>query len=212
MMQDPFVLVVGLAIFVMSVVAHEVAHGWMALQCGDPTALRAGRLTLNPIRHIDPVRTVLLPLFIWIGSGGRMIFGGAKPVPVNPFLFKNFRRDNILVSLIGVTTNFVIAVGLAALLRVLLATHFFQGDSPGTEVLVGGVRVNLLLAFFNLMPIPPLDGSHVVAVLLPRALAEPYERLGEAGFVIVLALLWFGPFGSLLWGLVRLSSSVLLGS
>jgi Zn-dependent protease len=211
MVHDPFVLVVGLAIFVMSVVAHEVAHGWVALQCGDPTALKAGRLTLNPVRHIDPVRTVLLPLFIWFASSGTMIFGGAKPVPVNPFLFRHFRRDNILVSLAGVATNIAIAVGLATFLRVLLATNFFQDTSPGTYVLVAGVQVNLLLAFFNLMPIPPLDGSHVVAVLLPRELAEPYERIGQAGFVILLLLLWFQPFWRILGAAIHFSTRLLVG-
>jgi len=205
-----FVVAGYAVIFIMSIILHEVAHGWVAERCGDPTARQMGRITLNPLKHIDLFNTIILPV-LCVLSHFAMI-GGPKPVPVNPFLFKNFRRDNILVSLAGVTTNFVIAVGLAAFLRVLLATSFFDSRSPGTDVLVRGVQINLLLGFFNLMPIPPLDGSHVVAVLLPREVAEPYERLGEAGFVILLALFWFPPFWSLLGKVVGFSTGLLLGS
>jgi len=204
-----FVIVTVLAIFVMSVIAHEVAHGYVAYLCGDPTAKMMGRLTFNPIAHIDPVRTILLPIVLFFTV--HIIFGGAKPVPVNPLNFRNPKRDNILVSLAGVTTNFLIAIGLALLVRTLLVTQVFGAASVGTQALEYGVVINLLLAFFNLLPVPPLDGSHVLAAVLPPRAAAAYGSLRETGFVILLVLIMFTPLFNVLWVVIAYSSKALLG-
>jgi len=186
-------------------VAHEYAHGWVALKQGDETALRAGRLTWNPVPHIDLWMTVLLPAFLLYVSHGAMAFGGAKPVPVDPRNFRDYRRGDILVSLAGVATNFLIAL-LAAIVFVLIGL-LGQGLPSAAGVLgifqrmaVYGVSLNLLLAAFNLIPIPPLDGSHVVAQLLPPAWAAPYRRFGRFGLIVLILLIqtpfltyWFGP-------------------
>ena len=200
-----------LGILVMSVVAHEVAHGWVAYLCGDPTAKLRGRLTFNPLPHVDPMMTIFLPIFLlWI-SGGALAFGAAKPVPVNPLNFRNPRRDDILVSLAGVTANFLIAAGLALLLRLLLGVGYFTGNSVGTRVLTLGVVLNLLLGFFNLIPVPPLDGSHVVAAFLPPRAAAAYEGLRYAGFILVLVVIMLPPTQWLLGALINWSGRLLLG-
>ena len=207
--MSPFVIMVVLVIFVMSVIAHEVAHGYIAYLCGDPTAKTMGRLTFNPVAHIDPVRTIIVPLVIWYFTG--FIFGGAKPVPVNPLNFRNPRRDNILVSLAGVTTNFLIAMGLALLVRTLLVTQVFTTTSVGTQALEYGVIINLLLAFFNLLPVPPLDGSHVLAAVLPPRAAAAYQSLRETGFVILMILIMFTPLFRVLWMVIAYSTRALVG-
>ena len=204
-----FVIVTVLAIFVMSVIAHEVAHGWVAYLCGDPTAKTMGRLTFNPIAHIDPIRTILLPIVLFFTV--HIIFGGAKPVPVNPLNFRNPKRDNILVSLAGVTTNFLIAIGLALILRVLMLTGVFTTASIGVLALEYGVIINLLLAFFNLLPVPPLDGSHVLAAVLPPRAAAAYQSLRETGFVILMILIMFTPLFRVLLIVIAYSSRALVG-
>ena len=180
-----------------SVIAHEYAHGYAALKQGDTTALSLGRLTWNPIKHIDPFMTVILPLVLAVSSGGRIILGGAKPVPVNPRNYRNFKRGDIIVSLAGVTVNFLIA--LAAVVLFVVAGLLGRGLS-GLEttfaimqaMMVRAVEINLLLLAFNLIPIPPLDGSHVVKYLLPLRLAVWYQQVGRYGIVILVLLLSFG--------------------
>lgn len=176
-------------------VAHEYAHGYAALRQGDDTAYMLGRLTFNPLKHIDPFMTVLLPLMLWFGSGGRMVFGGAKPVPVNPRNYRRYKRGDIIVSLAGIATNLALAVGCLAL---VIGVGWLGSIVPGGQVLAlfqrmlfWGIWLNLLLAFFNLIPIPPLDGSHVLAHLLPPALALPYRRLQQYGFLILIGLMFF---------------------
>lgn len=184
-------------VLLFSVVAHEYAHGYAALKQGDTTALDAGRLTWNPARHIDPFLTIIMPLLIGFASGWRIILGGAKPVPVNPANYRNYRRGDIIVSLAGVATNFVLAI----VFTVFIAVAGFLGRvAPGMGTAVGilqvvgywGITINLILIAFNLIPIPPLDGSHVVKHLLPPALAVKYQQAGRFGFVILIALLYFG--------------------
>lgn len=179
-----------------SLVAHEYAHGYAALKQGDDTALMQGRLTLNPIPHIDPWLTVLMPALLLYVSKGAFAFGGAKPVQVRPDRYRNFRRGDIIVSLAGVFTNFVIAVVCFALFLGLGLLSRALGD--GTEVLgvaqrmlVWGVWLNLMLASFNLLPIPPLDGSHVLYHLIPARLREPYRAFQRFGFLPLLALMIF---------------------
>lgn len=176
-------------------VAHEYAHGYAALKQGDPTAQQLGRLTWNPIKHIDPFLTILMPVMLYWASNGQFIFGGAKPVPVNPRNYRNYKRGDIIVSLAGIAVNLMLfplcallIVGLGMLGRLI---------PPGVETLflfqrmmVMGILFNLLLAVFNLLPIPPLDGSHVMKYLMPPAWSLRYQQLGKYGIIILLVLLW----------------------
>lgn len=184
-------------ILLFSVIAHEVAHGYAALSQGDPTAKALGRLSWNPIRHIDPFMTVILPIMMLVASGGSMVFGGAKPVPVDPRNFRRYRSGDIIVSLAGVFTNLLIALALVPLIAGLGALGAaVPALAPSASILqamfVLGVLLNWLLIAFNLIPIPPLDGSHVLQQLLPRTLARYYVQVGRYGFLILLALLFFG--------------------
>ena len=187
-------------VLLVSMVAHEYAHGYAALKQGDTTAQQLGRLTWNPIRHIDPVMTVILPLVTYFGGGlfGQpLIFGGAKPVPVDPRNYRSYRRGDIIVSLAGVITNALIAVGCLILLP---ATGALGRAVPALEPTLGivqamlaiGVWLNAVLIAFNLLPIPPLDGSHVFKYLLPRPLAERYVQFGRFGLLALIILLNWG--------------------
>jgi Zn-dependent protease len=191
-------LLLGLPIFLFSVIAHEYAHGYAALKQGDPTAYQLGRLTWNPIKHIDPFLTILLPVLTYWGSQGSMIFGGAKPVPVVPRHYRNFKRGDIIVSLAGVGANAVVAVVCVAL---AVGVGAVGKGAPGAATALGyvqtmlefGILINLVLIMFNLLPVPPLDGSHVVKYLLPPAWAMHYQRVGAYGLLILILLLYFAP-------------------
>ena len=177
-------------------VAHEYAHGYAALKNGDPTAYMLGRLTFNPLKHIDPWMTVLLPVLLWFGSGGRVVFGGAKPVPVNPRNYRRYRQADIVVSLAGIATNAGLAVVCVVLGILLGLLGFALPAAEGVLALLQrmmfwGIWLNLLLASFNLIPIPPLDGSHVLYHLLPPALGARYRALSQYGFLVLLALIFF---------------------
>lgn len=197
-------LLLGLPIFLFSVIAHEYAHGYAALKQGDPTAYQLGRLTWNPIKHIDPFLTILLPVLTYWGSQGSMIFGGAKPVPVVPRNYRNFKRGDIIVSLAGVSANAVIAVACVVL---AIAVGAVGLGAPGVATALGyvqtmlefGLLINLVLIMFNLLPIPPLDGSHVVKYLLPPAWAMHYQRVGAYGLLILILLLSFAPRVIYMW-------------
>ena len=176
-----------------SVIAHEIAHGYAALKQGDPTAYQLGRLTWNPIKHIDPFFTIILPLIMIVLPGGGVI-GGAKPVPVNPRNYRNFKRGDIIVSLAGVATNALISIGCVVLIAVLgLIARFAPEARSVVEIaqgiLVFGVVLNWILIIFNLLPIPPLDGSHVMKYLLPPAWSLQYQRIGFFGIFILLFLM-----------------------
>jgi Zn-dependent protease len=186
-----FLLLAPVVLF--SMVAHEYAHGYAALKQGDPTAYQLGRLTWNPIRHIDPFMTILLPLLTFYGSGGSFMFGGAKPVPVVPRNYRNYKRGDIIVSLAGIATNVVLAI----LCTVLIVAFGVMGRAAPPSaaslsilqrMMEFGVLFNLVLALFNLLPIPPLDGSHVVKYLLPPSWALRYQQVGRYGILILLAL------------------------
>ncbi len=185
-------LLIGLPILIFSAILHEVAHGYVADRFGDPTARLAGRLTLDPRPHIDPVLTIFLPLLL-IFSGSPIIFGGAKPVPVDPYNFKEGRKDVALVALVGPLTNVLLAIAGALLFRFLDALPILFPGIVGL-ILVLIVKYNLLLAIFNLLPIPPLDGSKVFAMLLPEKHANTYLSLQQVGIFILLFLLFF-PMG-----------------
>lgn len=176
----------SIVILIFSAILHEIAHGYVAERFGDPTARLAGRLTLDPKRHIDLFMSILLPLML-ILSGSPIIFGGAKPVPVDPFNLKEGRKDLALVSLAGPLTNVIIAIIASLVIR-------FVPYSILYDLLSTIVHLNLLLAIFNLLPIPPLDGSKVFALLLPPKQASLYMSLSSIGFFILFFLLLF-PFG-----------------
>jgi Zn-dependent protease len=184
-------------VLLFSVIAHEYAHGYAALKQGDTTALMLGRLTWNPIKHIDPFLTIILPLLMGYSSNWRVMLGGAKPVPVNPANYRNHRRGDIIVSLAGVATNFVIAIGctiVIALVGLIARLVPATGQTVGILqiMMIYGILINLGLIAFNLIPIPPLDGSHVVKYLLPPAWAVRYQELARYGFLVLIALLWWG--------------------
>jgi Zn-dependent protease len=181
-------------VLLLSMVAHEYAHGYAALKQGDPTAQQLGRLTWNPLKHIDPFLTILLPLLTWYGSSGGFIFGGAKPVPVVPRNYRNYRRGDIIVSLAGIFVNMLL-FGLCTAL-ILVFGLVGRGAAPASETMAilqlmmfYGVIFNLVLAVFNLLPIPPLDGSHVFKYLLPPAWALRYQQVGRFGMIILLVLI-----------------------
>ena len=177
-----------------SLVAHEVAHGWAALWQGDRTAQELGRLSWNPIRHIHPVLTLVLPLLTWYASGFTFVFGGARPVPVVAANFRHYRRGDIIVSLAGVAANLAIAVACTALIAF---TGWVARSLPEPALdsvallqlmLRLGVRLNLVLFAFNLLPVPPLDGSRLLMHLLPRRWAGPYLRMGSVALVVLILL------------------------
>jgi len=187
-----------LPVLLFSVVLHELAHGWMALKLGDPTARDQGRLTLNPIPHIDLFGSILIPL-LSLAAAGSVFIAWAKPVPVNPANFSNPRRDDILVSAVGPITNLVISFGctLTVIALVLVGRTILTGNQPLLEevfdflkrMFYGGIFLNIVLAVFNLIPVPPLDGSHLLASVLPSSLAARFRSIGFFGVFVLIALM-----------------------
>jgi Zn-dependent protease len=195
-------LLIVLPVLIFSIVLHEVAHGWVARQQGDPTAAMLGRLTLNPIPHIDPVGSILVPVLLSLAPGG-LIFGWAKPVPVNPRNFRDFKRGDILVSLAGVFVNLLLAIAFTVVMAISEWLLRLTPDLAATWLVMRsmaqyGIYINFVLMLFNLIPIPPLDGSHVFAYLLPPKLAFRYRQIGMRGTLIVLLLLWVTGFSFLI--------------
>ena len=184
--------------FIFSIVVHECAHGLVAHWCGDDTAIQLGRITLNPISHIDPVMSILLPGFLLMASHGQCAFGGAKPVPVNPRKYRRFVRGDVIVSLAGIVVNLILFVVFGGLYAVV---GMMAGALPALAGTLGilqtmmwaGMRLNLILAFFNLIPIPPLDGSHVFYHLLPPGAGLKYLQLYMLGFIPILLISWLAP-------------------
>ncbi len=190
---------------VFAMVAHEYAHAAVALQQGDDTAYTLGRVTLNPIPHIDPVMSLILPAVLWFASSGQYTFGGAKPVPVNSRKFRHFKRGDILVSAAGVATNFVLAFVWSFVFVLLgLVARGFPAAGPTLEtaqrMMVFGIQLNLLLCFFNLLPIPPLDGSHLMYHVLPPRAGTWYRGLQRFGYLPLFLMLFVfrGTMGVLL--------------
>ena len=182
-----------IAILLFSVMIHECAHGLVALLFGDDTAKREGRLSLNIVRHIDLVGTIILPLillfFYWM-TGSGVIFGWAKPVPVRASRLRNPARDYTLVSLAGPISNILLALVFAFILPLSMMVFKEHGVNPSIARLVFfGVRINIILGMFNLLPIPPLDGSHVLTYLLPYPLSVRYQQMARYGILIMLILI-----------------------
>jgi Zn-dependent protease len=185
--------VIGLALLVFSIVLHEVAHAFAAFKLGDPTAARAGRLSLNPLVHIDPVMTIILPAICYFMSGGTFIFGGAKPVPVNVYNFRNLRRDSAICAAAGPAANIFIA---AALLLLLCIKPLAPYDSLNWKVFLSVAAGNWVLAMFNLLPIPPLDGSKILMGIAPWKVARLFDMPFFGGLILVIL------FVNFLWGMV----------
>jgi Zn-dependent protease len=184
-----------------AITLHEAAHGWVANKLGDPTARQLGRITMNPLKHIDPVGTIAVPLVLVMLSG--FIIGWAKPVPVDMRHFKQPLLDMALVALAGPASNFLMACGWA--LMITLSTTALADTSVAVYLLQmgkAGMTINLILMVLNLMPIPPLDGGRVLAGVLPKQVAWSYMRIEPYGMWIILALLVSGVLGKILWPIV----------
>lgn len=187
-----------IAIILISITFHEYAHGWVAYKLGDSTPKEAGRLTLNPLAHIDPLGTVILPVLLLMISRGAFAFGYAKPVPINPLYFKNPKTGMRLIGVAGPLANFAIAVILSLILRI---SRLILPQAVSAAI-VGGIVINLILGIFNLIPIPPLDGSKVVASFLPYRLAYNYLRMEMIGFLLIPLLIIIGFFETVIGPLV----------
>jgi len=191
-----FYILLQFSVLIFAITIHEYAHGWVAYKLGDPTAKYMGRLTLNPIAHIDPFGTILLPLILVMLHLPPI--GWAKPVPVNFMSLRNPKRDMLWVGIAGPAANMLLALSLVAILKLLPGVaHTILG-----QVFIFGVVINVILAIFNLVPIPPLDGSRIVSALLPYRYVASYNKIQPYGFIIILVLLWSGILRTLIYGVV----------
>ena len=205
----------GLALVpaLFGIICHEVAHGWVAYKLGDPTAKYLGRLTLNPIKHIDPVG---LGVFAATALLTPFAIGWAKPVPVQSRYFKHPREGMVFVALAGPVTNLLVALLCAVILKFannLESAGLFASSLPLEIVQASarmGIGINCALAWFNLMPVPPLDGSHVVGGLLPASLADQFQALGRYGMIIIMVLLATGVFGRVIFPLIRQTARLIM--
>ena len=196
-----YTIAVWAAPILFAITLHEAAHGWVAYKLGDPTAKSRGRITLNPIKHIDPMGTVVVPLFLALVSP--FVMGWAKPVPVEPRYFKSPMLDMALVALAGPVSNFIMACLWAMF---IVISNSVMSASPTLSFLAEmgekGIIINVVLMVLNLLPILPLDGGRVLAGVLPTSLALPFMRMERFGMLIVLLLLFSGILGKILWPLV----------
>ncbi len=199
-----------LPVLILSIVVHEVAHAWVALREGDDTAQKLGRITLNPISHMDLMGSFLVPVGLFFMADG-LIFGWAKPVPIDPNKFRNYKSGDIKVSLAGIVSNLILAVMFTLLVVVLVKIQVVTG---GGGAVLGflirmarfGIFINLILGVFNLIPIPPLDGSHVMYHLLPQRWGATYRQAGRYGMLVLMGLVFFYPpfFSLILWPVLAL--------
>jgi len=189
-------IVIAFIVLLFSLTVHESAHAWTADRLGDPTARLLGRVSLNPIVHADPIGTVLFPLLAYVSNVP--LIGWAKPVPVNVRRLRHQRRDYVLVAAAGPASNLVLAVAAALLLSALPVSPVILGEpnvsAPLASLLSRGVQTNLLLAIFNMLPIPPLDGGNVLSGLLPVNLAMRFDRIRPYGFLLLYALMFTNGF------------------
>ncbi|HVZ00953.1 MAG TPA: site-2 protease family protein [Dongiaceae bacterium] len=171
----------------IAITTHEASHGFVAWRCGDDTAYRMGRVTFNPLKHIDPFGTILLPLMMFFTVG--FLFGYAKPVPINPLRFRNYRRDLVLVAAAGPGSNLILAFASALLLHLMPFTPAWF-STWAVQVLLTSIAINVVLALFNMLPLLPLDGGRVLTALLPPGLARAYARTERYGMLILIALIF----------------------
>ncbi len=194
------ILIIGFLILSLGI--HEAAHAWVAYLRGDSTARDMGRMTLNPIAHIDPIMTIALPVIL-IVSGSGFLFGGAKPVPVNFYNLRKPQRDMMLVAIAGPISNFLLAILFLTIRKVLLTNVGMDRTELAPVVMFNACYVNLILAIFNLIPVPPLDGSRVMAWILPSGMRESYVALERFGLLIVFGLLMLGVLNTVLMATIR---------
>ncbi len=193
-------LIISAPAILIAITFHEVAHGFVANRLGDPTAKMMGRLTLNPVPHIDVVGTVVMPLMLLFFTSGQFVFGYAKPVPINPMNFRNPRKDMAISAAAGPVTNILLAIASMVMLKFffLPASHFLPESisssvmTPLIMIFQASVMVNIVLACFNMIPVPPLDGGRVLTGLLPYKQAVSFSRIEPFGFIIVIILIVTG--------------------
>lgn len=200
-MSDFMFGVLQLALFIPAIVLHEVSHGYVSYKLGDPTAKTRGRLSLNPIKHVDPFGTVLLPLLLW--ASGAPVFGYAKPVPINPGYYKDYRKGMLLTGLAGPTTNLTLALVSGLTVRAIIAASDAFGGAMSDGAWNAAMwiamgfyvftQINLVLMFFNLIPMPPLDGSRVLPIFLSDRALQTYHRFEQYGILIFFGLLMIVP-------------------
>ncbi len=186
-----------LVAFLFAISFHEAAHAWTAARCGDPTAKMLGRITLNPLRHIDPFGTLLLPLIGMLSGIG--FIGWARPTPVDPRNFKRPVADDVLVSLAGPASNILLLLVFGMLLKIYLAVRGMgallgQNPEPLAVLLFVSVEINVILAIFNLIPVPPLDGSHVLRHMLRGSALDTYDKVGSYGLMLLFIANWYFNF------------------
>ena len=202
-------VIILVAVLIFSIVVHEVAHAWQARREGDDTAEKLGRITLNPLPHLDLMGSFIVPAILYF-SGTNFLFGWAKPVPVNPSNYRDYVAGDIRVSMAGIVSNIGLAVLATLLTAVVVKVQDLSGPlavyEPMLVALDYAIFINLILAFFNLIPIPPLDGSHVLAHMLPQEMAMRYRHFGQYGILALMAIMYFvpGAFSVVLWPVLLL--------
>jgi Zn-dependent protease len=211
-------IIQGIAIYALPVIfaitLHEAAHGYVAKRFGDLTAEMAGRVSLNPIRHIDPVGTILVPLTMFMASklmlGGGFLFGWAKPVPINFNQLRQPKRDMLWVAAAGPGANLLMAFFWAAIIKFGIAIPESAYAKPIVLMGIAGIEINVILMVLNLLPLPPLDGGRIAVSLLPNNLAWKYAQIEPYGIVILLVLLISGALGVILWPLITLTKQMIV--
>jgi Zn-dependent protease len=187
---------------IFAITLHEAAHGYAARHFGDPTAAQAGRISLNPIRHIDPLGTLLIPAMILIASGGKYAFGWAKPVPVDFGRLRHPKRDMLWVAAAGPGANFLMALLWASVIAVAASLPHNYFTDPLILMARGGIVINIVLMVLNLLPLPPLDGGRIAVSLLPPRLAYGFARIEPFGMIILLLLMFTGVLSMIMWPFV----------
>ena len=195
--------------FVLAITLHEAAHGYIAKRLGDFTAYQEGRITLNPVRHIDPIGTLVVPAVLLFASGGKLAFGWAKPVPVNFANLKNPKRDMLWVAAAGPGANLVMGIMWALIFKITLTIPIHYFSDAMLEMAKGGILINLVLMILNLIPIPPLDGGRIAISALPHKLAYSLARLEPYGLLIIMLLMVSGALGSIIYPVLGTAVSII---